>query len=110
MLHRMYKGERPGDAGCSKCGLRASSKNVVIRSVFAVWPDGMDSPSMYEHLVAVHHYEGHPFWSCKPGAVLEGKTPEETFAGIVRYGVEHDVLDIYLCNHSWKQDPGTATV
>ena len=120
------KTKKVGNAECVLCGLRASSKNVAIRSVFPIWAE-TDSlqrePNevaleMLESCVRVTDKDEQTFFGMHKGVHAEqrakGKTDAWVFAQwikeVVRIDPELKHLNKLLCAHQWRQDPGTETV
>ena len=102
-----------GNAECTQCGLRACSKNVAIRSVFACWPDNDDILSIHECIVKITSKDDLDYvrvystddgeWAenlAKWFKVIYDHNPGEYQANVKKL----------LCCHTWIQDPGTATV
>ena len=116
--------KKPGNAGCTKCGLRASSKNVQIRSVFPIWPreETGYACQVFETGIRIKDVE----WDIGPEDVTitmtavnpritNKETGEHPTLGkfindMIRFGLNGDEIEAVLCDHQWKQDPGTNTV
>lgn len=113
--------KKPGNAGCTKCGLRASSKNVQIRSVFVFWPDNdhrYNCESMENCIVTKHNVEWDsyiiPMVGIKPWTKYKetDKTPDlgQLVEEMIKVKLTGSEIRSILCDHTWKQDPGTNTV
>ena len=114
---------KTGNAGCTKCGLRASSKNVTCRSVFCIWPDDEKEYllQMFENCIAV---KSGVEWNDKKIDMIGvrptvtrandkgGGCPDiaELVGSIVKSGLTPEEARAVLCDHHWVQDKGTATV
>lgn len=108
-----------GNAGCVLCGLRASSKNVAIRSIFPIWDVENDyNLQMLENAVKVTSKDGNDYFGIATYVHekdrAEGKTDSWVFVQwlkeVVRVDPELESLEKLLCAHQWRQDRGTATV
>lgn len=104
--------EYNGNAGCSLCGARASSKNVATRSIFPIYTgDNQYLFQMYENCVMVEKGDK---WSIKPHVRHRDKSDEpptmREFIADAAKLLKPEELGQIFCNHHWMQDKGTATV
>ncbi len=102
-----------GNAKCTKCGLRASSKNVALRSVFRCWPDDDGYLSAIENMVRIYTHEEHDYIRI---IHHDDQTPAQAMTLWFKSVYEHNPakyernIEKLLCSHTWRQDRGTATV
>ena len=112
--------KKPGNAECTRCGLRASSKNVQIRNVFPIWPEENEHEcesfemGIWIDVVTNDDNSVIVMTGVKPG-VKNTKTGKHPTLGkyindMIGSGLTGDEIEAVLCNHQWKQDPGTNTV
>lgn len=119
-MNDLYKGKTVGNCGCTKCGLRGSSKNVASRNVFAVWPEhvcegqlteqervGWIVTSRIEQCMSIRTVDEHTYYAL-------AKHMEVPFSQVLKDAVKYQftdaMIDVIMCEHSWEQDEGTATV
>jgi len=111
----------PGNAGCTICGLRASSKNVVIRNVFTIWPNEKTEClcQVHENYIAVvldvkYGEQTIPMVGIRPTVKHRdtGETPDlgTIIMQMIDIGLSGAEIRAVLCDHRWVQDPGTNTV
>ncbi len=102
-----------GNAGCTQCGLRASSKNVMCRSVFPCWPDEDHIIRMMEGMVRMHNHKGIEYIRI---ISYDEQAPATAMGLWFKTVYDHNPakydgnLKKLLCYHTWKQDRGTSTV
>ncbi len=105
--------EKIGNAGCKKCGLRASSKNVMFRHVFPIWPDDDLKIQYMEHSLQIITKDDRDYVFVNP---CEGINPARAMAVWFKEVHDHNPAKYeanvkkLLCLHDWRQDRGTATV
>ncbi len=111
--------KQPGNAGCIKCGLRASSKNVIIRNVFPIWPEEHEYICQsYEMGICIDDVKFNEDTVTMVGVrphVINTKTGKKPSIGeyirdMINCDLTGDEVQAVLCEHLWKQDPGTNTV
>ena len=102
-----------GNASCTRCGLRASSKNVAIRHVFPCWPEHDSMLSYLERAVRITSYEEKDFVRV---LMHDEQSQGAAMAMFFKSVYDHDPdnyesnVEKLLCAHTWKQDKGTAIV
>lgn len=122
-----------GNCECIHCGLRGSSKNVMIRSIFPIWPEMPLDLTYYleslERSITLYRSEkGIPYVginSENTNFLLEEKdisTDNQALAYVlakITYRLslarltQEELFAVYtilFCPHEWKQDDGTASV
>ena len=107
-----------GNCECKHCGLRGTSKNVAIRSVFPRFEGRPILLASYEANIKAREDKEVPgtylFGSIARNWEVEGDLLFSLADTLINYLQTRDAkiedLRILLCVHEWVQDPGTATV
>jgi hypothetical protein len=113
MTKKRKKIEKLGNAKCTICGLRASSKNVAIRHVFICWPEVDMQLEHLEHMVKAYNHKGIEYYRI---AHYDETLPAAAMGQWFKQVYDHSPskyeanLKKLLCIHEWQQDRGTATV
>jgi hypothetical protein len=106
----MFKGyeeyAKQGNAFCSKCGVRAESKNIMSRSVFPLMPPLLE---VWEAGLLAHKHDDQDFFGLK-----DPEVNRDLASHLIRYlkCTDNDVegLRVLLCVHRWQHDEGFVPV